>query len=70
MEFKLYSLKDVVSFHKTDEEYGILSNMKGRLCLHIDNTIIFHLNLYIKRCGLQITQKYKTVFYRKKPVNS
>jgi ribA/ribD-fused uncharacterized protein len=40
-QFRLYNLKDVISFHKTNEEYGILSNMKGRLCLYIDDISIY-----------------------------
>jgi len=41
MTNRIYNINNVISFQKTDEKYGILSNMKGRLFLHIGDVNIF-----------------------------
>jgi ribA/ribD-fused uncharacterized protein len=41
IENRQYIKSDVISFYKTDEEFGLLSNMKGRLYFKINNIIFY-----------------------------
>ena len=37
--YKRYNTQNVIYFYKADDQYGILSNMKGRLFLHISDIV-------------------------------
>jgi ribA/ribD-fused uncharacterized protein len=36
IEERKYIINDVISFYRTNEKFGLLSNMKGRLMLHVN----------------------------------
>lgn len=37
IEERMYKKNNVISFYKTDEKFGLLSNMKGRLILYVND---------------------------------
>jgi ribA/ribD-fused uncharacterized protein len=41
VEDRTYLIDNIISFYKTDEKYGLLSNMKGKLSININGLLFY-----------------------------